>query len=164
MKQLADMTPEEVLAERDRRDERRRRGLPLIETETPLEVATRLIEEDNRLEKAIQADVIKLYRRFGCVIYSLSQPRATKQTPGLGDLFGFTPMIYIQPSRLAFWHETKTVVGKLRPDQREFHEFCLETAGGCRHVVGGLLAAEEFLVHVGVCDRLPDGSLSRRKW
>ena len=158
------MSPDEVRAEVNRRADRRRQGLPLHETETPLQVATRLIEEDNRLEKAIQADVIKLYRRFGCVIYSLSQPRATKQTPGLGDLFGFTPMIYIQPSRLAFWHETKTAVGKLRPDQREFHEFCLETAGGCRHVVGGLLAAEEFLVHVGVCDRNCDGALSRRKW
>lgn len=157
------MTPDEAVAEAARRARRRQQGLP-VAAETREETQERLAEDDDRLEKEIQLDVMRLYRRFGCVIYNLSQARRTKQTPGLGDLFGFTPMLYIQPSRIPFWHETKTPTGRLRPDQREFHDFCQETAGGVRHIVGGVGAAEEFLVHIGCCDRNSDGALSRRRW
>ena len=145
MKAVADMTLDEVLAESKRRDDRRAQGLPL--TETPAEAAERIAEDDQRLEKEIQADVVKLYRAFSCIVYKLSQPRATKQTPGIGDLYVFWPeMRGLGPT--AWWHETKTPTGEQRPDQREFQRLC-EAVESRSYVMGGLVAAESKLREIG---------------
>lgn len=144
MKTVSSMSNEEILAEQRRRDARRANGLPL--TETPAELAERIVEEDSRLEKQIQADVIKLYRAHGCVVFNLSQARATKQTPGIGDLYVFWPE-YRGLGPTVWWHETKTPAGKLRPDQREFQQLCEECLVG--HVVGGVAAAEYKLRAIG---------------
>ena len=126
------MTADQVRAEAARREDRRRRGLPL--EETPEEKAERVAEDDARLEKAIQKDVIDYYRAHGCIVYSLSQPRATKQTPGIGDLYVFD----LSTGR-AWWHETKTPTGKQRPDQAHFEEYCKRCLVG--YVLGGVVAA-----------------------
>lgn len=144
MKDIANMTLDEVLEESRRRDDRRARGLPL--TETPAEAAERIAEDDHRLEKEIQLDVVRMYRAHGCTVFSLSQPRATKQTPGIGDLYVFWPeLIGLGPA--AWWHETKTPTGKQPPDQREFQRLCEECGVG--YVIGGLSAAEAKLRAIG---------------
>lgn len=142
---IANMTLDEVLAEARRRDDRRDRGLPL--TETPTEAAERIEEDDQRLEKQIQADVVKLYRAHGCVVFSLSQPRATKQTPGIGDLFVFWANGHEDCVGRAWWHETKTPSGTARPDQREFRRLCDQC--DVAYVMGGRVAAESKLREIG---------------
>jgi len=93
------------------------------------------------LEKSEQAEVIKLYRAYGCHVYSLSQARATKQTPGLPDLYVFRP-----PH--AWWHETKRPVsGNPSPAQKVFSDECL--ASFVNHTMGGLAAARATLVRIG---------------
>ena len=138
------MTASEAMAEGVRRANRRANGLPLEETPAELEESAK--ENDHRLEKQIQRDVIKLYRAHQCIVYSLSQPRATKQTPGIGDLYVFWPdMRGLGPC--AWWHETKTETGKQRPDQYEFRQFCQQCSVG--YVLGGVLAAETQLRRIG---------------
>ena len=94
-------------------------------------------------EKVVQAAVVRCYEAFGCVVYTLSQPRHTMQTPGLPDLYVMCPKRHH-----AFWHEVKAPGGKLRPSQVDFRrtaEACDETV-----IVGGLAEARAQLVKLGL--------------
>lgn len=146
------MTAEEVLAERDRRDERRRLGLPLTEDDPDPHTPERIAEDDHRLEKEIQREVVQLYLRFSCLVYNLSQARASKQSPGLADIY----VVHL-PSKNVWWHETKTPSGKQSPAQREFQTIHKYTQTG--YVVGGVLAAEDQLIKLAIAQRVTDGSL-----
>lgn len=152
MKDLGEMTPDEVHAEALRRNDRRRKNLPLHETVPSADTLRRIAEEDDRLEKEIQRDVVKLYTAFGCVVFNLSQARASKQTPGLGDLY----VVHLT-SMQVWWHETKTPTGKQSPAQREFENIHRDTAVG--YVVGGVLAAEEQFVQLRIALRGSNGQL-----
>jgi hypothetical protein len=92
-------------------------------------------------EKETQRAVVRLFMAAGCRVYSLSQPRSTMQTEGLGDLWVFCPR-----RRTAWWWETKRPGGKLRPEQREFREQCEGT--GVRYGVGGVEEAEALLIEL----------------
>lgn len=146
---FAAMSPDDVQAEAARRAERKRRGLPLHET--PGEVAEytvqRIAENDDRMEKQIQSDVRKLYIAFGCTVYSLSQARASKQSPGLGDLY-----VIHRRLRVAFWHETKTPSGNQSAPQRDFEEWNRDA--DVTVVVGGLVAAGGQLIKIGAAERI----------
>lgn len=100
--------------------------------------------DDNRLEKAEQAAVCRLYRDVFCRVVSFSQPRATKQTEGIPDL-----KIYCERKGLTWWFETKRQRGgKQSHDQKEFQrlaEQCGET-----YVLGGRKEAYAHLVEVGI--------------
>lgn len=133
-------TASEVMAESKRRADRRAKGLPIHET--PEEVDQRVLEEDSRLERQIQADVVRLYRAHGCIVYSLSQTRASKQTPGIGDIYVLNPV-----KKRAWWHETKTPSGRQSPDQREFALLCHSCTVG--YVLGGVEAARMHLKAIG---------------
>lgn len=124
---------EDIRREAERRQVRRAAGLPL--NETPAELEERAKEDDDRLEKDIQAECVKEYRANGCTVYEgLKEKRSTKIAPGWPDLGVF------HPSRKLFWfHEVKTPTGKLRPDQKDFRETCIAT--GVTHIVGGIAAA-----------------------
>lgn len=104
-------------------------------------------ESEDRLEKEEQCEVVKLYRAMGCKVYSLSQPRATMQTEGIGDLF-----VVCQRKGVAFWHETKRRIdGKLekqRVEQREFEVLMQFCAIG--YVLGGYNEAYRHLQQIGV--------------
>lgn len=139
------MTNDEVIVEARRRTERRLKGLPLAET--PAEAAERVADDDVRLEREIQRDVVKLYRAHGCVVYEFSQKRASKQTPGIGDLYVFNPELHAY-GPAAWWHEVKTATGRLRPDQNVFGELCQQC--GVWYVVGGVAAAEAQLARLGM--------------
>lgn len=58
------------------------------------------------LERYEDAYIRKLYRTAGCVVVSFSQPRRTKQTPGIPDL-----RIYDTKTGTAWWHEVKRQQG-----------------------------------------------------
>ena len=103
------------------------------------------------LEKSEQAEVVKLYRAFGCHVYNLSQARATKQTPGLPDLYVFR-------APHAWWHETKRPVsGKPSPAQKVFSDECLECY--VNHTIGGLAAARATLVRIGAARWVGSGDI-----
>lgn len=151
MMDFAAMSIDDVQAEAKRRAERKRRGLPLHETPDEIAeyTAQRIAENDARLEKDIQSDVRKRYIAFGCTVYNLSQARASKQTPGLGDLY-----VIHRRLRFAFWHETKTPSGQQSSTQRDFEQWNREA--GVVVVVGGVLAAQNHLVEIGAAERFGD--------
>lgn len=140
----------EGIAEAERRRIRREQGLPLHET--PAELAERIEEDDDRLEREIQVDVVKLYKALGCQVWSHSELRKTKQTPGYPDLTVLHPR-----RRIHWYHETKTPAGKLEPAQLEF--FCTAAESGVTVIVGGVAAAETHLIQSGIAERGPAGSL-----
>lgn len=135
------MTADEIRAEAERRRRRREKGLPI--EDTPAEKEQYAREEDDRLEREIQRDVVRLYRAHGCVVYETSQRRAAKVSPGIPDL-----IVMHTGARVQFYHEVKTPSGKLRPDQKDFRDQCL--ASGTVHIVGGVAAAERQLDAIGV--------------
>ncbi len=105
------------------------------------------LDHEDRLEKAEQWEVVKLYRTVGCKVYSLSQPRATMQTEGLGDLFVVCPR-----KRLAWWHESKRRVnGELTKQTEEQIELQrLMDLCGIPYVLGGFKEAFTYLQEIGV--------------
>jgi hypothetical protein len=108
---------------------------------------------EDRLEKAEQLECWKVFRAFGGRVYSLSQSRASKQTPGLGD--GFV----VFPGRVSFWWESKRQKGGVvSPAQQEFHELCAG-ADGSKHYIGGRREAEEMVIALGIATRGEDGGL-----
>jgi hypothetical protein len=98
-------------------------------------------------EKRVQAAVVRLYRTFGCLTFSLSQPRATMQAEGLPDLWVFAPR-----RRAAWWHECKREGGALRAEQFGFAELCRACDVG--HVIGGLAEARAKLEALGLVARV----------
>lgn len=153
MKDWNDMSPSEQLAEIERRNLRRQQGLPL--QPTTIEIEKRSAEDDARLEKEIQWDVMKLLRAYGFTVWNLSQSRATKQSEGLADLYA----IHVE-RRQILWHETKTPTGSSSPAQIEFQVFHAQLGiEGVRYVVGGVLAAEEYLISIGAAERTATGSI-----
>ena len=80
-------------------------------------------------EKKEQSEIVKVAKAFGCVVYRLSQPRATMQDEGIGDMFIFHPH-----TRHAWWWETKRQVGgKRSAAQIIFAEYCEATDQGYGH-------------------------------
>lgn len=96
-----------------------------------------------RLEDKEQHEIVKLLRAYGCVVYSLSQKRATKQSPGIPDLFLFVPV-----SIGNAWFEVKIEGGDVRPDQRDFADRC--ALYGSHYACGDLRAAKDFLVDINL--------------
>ena len=115
-------------------------------------------ERDARiLEKAEQVEVVKNFRRAGFKVYWLSQSRASKQTPGLPDLY------FVHKAKgIALWWETKRQVGgELSPAQADFRAECI----ACQiwHGSGDRYHAEAWLVEnrlarrgaLGVLEAMP---------
>ena len=104
-------------------------------------------------EKQVEARVIATYRALGCVVYKLSQPRATMQTPGLPDLLVFAPWRTVPPwrtvaARAFAWHEVKRVGGKQSAAQAMFQYHA--DAAGHTYLLGGVDVAREWLQRIGV--------------
>jgi hypothetical protein len=119
----------DLIAEAHRRLERRKKGLPL--NETPEELAEGVKAKDERLEKEIQSECVRIYRAHGCIVYETSQKRRAKVSPGIPDLMVF------HAAKEAFWfHEVKTPRGSLSPAQEDFRDRCAET--GTLLVWGGV--------------------------
>lgn len=126
---------DEMRREAERREARKAAGKPYHET--PEEVKARLELEDDRLEKDIQRECIRHYRANGFRTYEGIRLKARIQ-PGQPDITLFHPK-----RQWHGYHEVKTPTGKLRPDQLEFRETCLET--GVPHYVGGMECCREII-------------------
>jgi hypothetical protein len=108
------------------------------------------------LEKAEQAEVVKRFRVCGFKVYSLSQARASKQTPGLPDLW------LMNPARaLGLWWETKRQKGG------RFSDAQLEFAAACEYcrvnyAAGDRYDAERWLIENNLAD-IVGGSFTPRR-
>lgn len=112
--------------------------------------ATLNLEIDNVREKEEQAYIAKLFRGFGCKVYNLSQARASKQTPGLPDLW----VVHLE-AKLGFWFECKRPLGgRIRPEQIDFKAEC--AAAGVNAFIGDRNVAAMVLVKLGLA-RVGDG-------
>lgn len=82
---------------------------------TPAEYAKRFVPS----EKSVQLRVVRVFEAYGGIVKSLSQPRATMQSPGFGDLYVFLPRW-----KRTVWWETKRPGGKQQPEQIDFEGMC----------------------------------------
>jgi hypothetical protein len=105
--------------------------------------------DEHALEKQEQVEVRKLLIAYGFKVYNLSQARASKQSPGLPDLW----CVHTREP-VAFWFETKRQVGgKLSPPQLEFQAECLRCE--VRHFVGDRHSAAALLLSLGLAEPGP---------
>ena len=142
MKAWEDMTTAEKIVEAQRRTARRAAGKPV--NLSPAELEQRSKEEDDRLEKLIQAECRKVFLAHGCRVYWFSQKRKTGQTPGIPDLYVFR----LAKPLLSFWFEVKPPGKELDPDQVAFKEECELT--NTLHAWGGVADAWRALHRFGI--------------
>lgn len=113
-------------------------GLPLDER-TPEDLA----KADEREEKALVAETDKRMRAVGFRVVNYSQPRASKQSPGIPD------HEYFHPERGLFvkW-EAKTARGEQSPAQQEYQSWC----DACRvpYLVGPPYVVEAWCASHGI--------------
>lgn len=88
-----------------------------MDESSPKEARTRAADviPDDRLEDAIQEAGRKALEILGFTVYSFSQDRATRQTPGIADT-------YVAGHGRTTWGEWKTAKGVQSPDQIDFEE------------------------------------------
>jgi hypothetical protein len=150
------MSPQQKIAEIERRNRNRARGLPLDTPEPEPELTREQHTERERLESAHwqeeQRECRKVFVGIGCIAYWLSQSRKTKQTPGLGDLWVFAP----EGWQLAWWWETKSGEGKLTESQERFAALCRSRM--VLHGSGDRRAARQFVIRLGLAYEI-DGQL-----
>lgn len=94
-------------------------------------------------EADVQRAVKALFQQSGCVVYDLSQgyrndPRGTRQTPGLPDLWCFVPR-----KKLTFWFEVKAHDGRRTDSQIVFGAMCAATSQ--HYGWGGVEQAKDLL-------------------
>jgi len=113
------------------------------------------------LEKAVQAQIVTLFRHAGGVVRSNSQYRASGVSLGFPDLHVSFPRIgkwtwfEVKRPKLAGFDFGKPQTWQpegLRPDQEKFRDDCLAT--GQPHSWGGLREAEAVLVAFGLAAML----------
>jgi hypothetical protein len=96
------------------------------------------------LEKREQTEIYKLFRAYGFHVRNLSQARASKQAPGLGDAW-----VVHRERPIAFWWESKRQVGgKLSPAQVEMRDDCARCRVAYHH--GDRHDAARLLVQLGL--------------
>lgn len=96
-----------------------------------------------RPEAVAQSRAVALYRAATCVVYSTTEVRPVRATPGLPDLLVFHPR-----SGRCWAHEVKATGGRLSPAQQRFR--LVAESCGLPVVVGDDLAARRHLVAVGI--------------
>jgi hypothetical protein len=142
------MSPQQKIAEIERRNRNRARGLPLDTPDPEPELTPEQHTERERLEtahwKTEQAECRKVFAGIGCVVYWLSQSRKTGQTPGLGDLWVFSTEAW----QLAWWWETKSGRGELTESQERFAALC--KSRGVLHGSGDRRAARQLVIGLGL--------------
>ena len=112
-------------------------------------------------EKVVQQQIVTALRRIGATVYVIGHapPRdgrrhfGTGQTPGIPDLFAFLPAR--AGRRETLWIEVKREGGRVRPEQLDFAQLCLEAQA--KYVRGTLDDVYAWLVDHGyiLADSLP---------
>jgi hypothetical protein len=157
--------PVALRAEAERRLRLRDRGVMSFGEATPpapdpVELA-RVERQASIDEKTEQLEVVKRFRVCGFFVYNLSQARASKQTPGLADLY----CVHRELPLALWWESKRQVGGKYSDAQREFKAhndrcgvLCL---GGDRYDVERFLV-ERRLARIdaaGVIEPIPTDNL-----
>jgi hypothetical protein len=125
---------DEMRAEAERRRARRAAGKPLHDT--PEELVQKAKIEDERLESEIQAECVRHYRANGFIAHEgLKERRKTRIDKGHPDI-----ELFHLATKWHGYHEVKVPGGRLRPDQRNFQEWCI--ACEVPHFVGGMEICE----------------------
>ena len=132
---LADLTPAELHALRPQVGAALQERIDgMLEQRQP---SRRWASDPGLSEKEIQRRVHLRLTELGVAVYWLSQPRASKQTPGLSDLLCFCPV------RGLFFVETKAAGGVQSEAQQKFQGRC--RIAGVPYILGGLTEVEAFL-------------------
>lgn len=99
-----------------------------------------------QLENDVQRATVAFYEAMGCVVARFSEGRRTRITPGWPDL----AVGCIRKGK--FWvHETKrTKGGRQSADQSSIERWLV--ACGVPYVLGGVQAAHDHLVNIGVLE------------
>ncbi len=105
--------------------------------------SARLGPQPHVTEKAVEHWCIDAFKKAGCVVMKLSQPRNSMQSVGLADLYVLVPR-----RRTAFWFEVKSPTGRQSEAQRAFQASC--EASGVRYVMGGIEEARGVLAELGL--------------
>lgn len=86
-----------------------------------------------------ESDCRAVFEKAGCTVYSTSQRRASKVSPGIPDLIVMGP----PGSPFLLFFEVKHGQGKLSEAQRRFQLHCQRT--GTRYAAGSKAAARKLL-------------------
>jgi hypothetical protein len=123
VKSVQDMTPAEILDELARRSANRAAGRPLdyVAPEVLEAAAADQRKSDNVLEKAEQWAITKMARAIGFSVYTTSQTRAAKVTPGFPDLW----LAHGERGFAGFWETKRQVGGRISHEQLTFGVECL---------------------------------------
>ena len=81
---------------------------------------TRMSGAGIRSEKQVQRDIAVFLGLLGYLVSDFSQPRATKQTPGIPDLHAMHPG-HSGNHGHAIWIEVKAETGRMSPAQSAWH-------------------------------------------
>lgn len=103
-----------------------------------------MVADDDQLEKDEQREVCRLYESVGCKVVSFSQPRATMQTEGIGDL-----KIYCERKGMTWWFEAKRQKGGKQSDDQKRFQAMVEKCGEV-YLMGGFDEAYDHLEEIGV--------------
>jgi hypothetical protein len=145
VKSVQDMTPAEILDELARRSANRAAGRPLdyVAPEVLEAAAADQRKSDNVLEKAEQWAITKMARAIGFSVYTTSQTRAAKVTPGFPDLW----LAHGERGFAGFWETKRQVGGRISHEQLTFGGECL--AAKIPHGFGDRYAFVEWLTQHG---------------
>lgn len=104
----------------------------------------------DELERVEQWEITKLYRTFRFDVYSTSQYRRAKITPGVPDLWVMHTELPI-----AFWHEVKrSKGGRFSEPQIRFREQAQRAGVG--YISGDRYAARTHLITLGLAQIIGD--------
>lgn len=98
------------------------------------------------LEKDEQAFCYDLLRAYGFKVRNLSQARATKQAPGLGDAW----LVHLRLGVALWWETKRQVGGELSPDQVEMEADC--RACGITYRYGSRYDLARYLLQLGLAE------------
>ena len=102
-------------------------------------------------EKQEQHEIVKRLRAFGFRVWSTSQPRRAKVTPGLPDLIA----LHERAPICLFWEVKRQVGGRFSAEQLDFARLAQQS--GAHHGAGDRYHLEEQLVALGLAVRTPAG-------
>lgn len=158
------MTPAQIIAEAERRERLRAKGIhdfhspeAMAASMTPEQIAAEQKREDV-LEKKEQHEIVKRLRVVRCDVWPTSSNKRAKIRPGFPDIWFFGP----PGSNLAGWWESKRQVGgRLSEAQVDFQKRCKDS--GTIHGYGDRYDAERFLIARGLAYYGPGGSFERTR-
>ena len=96
----------------------------------------------NLRESEVKQEITALLKRIGWQVWSTSDGRKSRNTPGLPDMWCMA-----SNGRPPFWVEVKSETGKPSPEQESFAALCHHAGTG--YVMGGVTQVLAYLKKIG---------------